>query len=187
MHAVAAEAVAGTVIGLSIRCVPRTKTDEAEGAFALVVSWLPSRPSVSALVSLMASHRIASSISSSHAIYHQPSRYQLFFQVKSSPNMHLYFYSFIHRHTHTRLSIIIVSTHHWTFLFCSHYVPHRPRYPPPSGLTTSYDTLFIIHFQDRAGTVWTGLERLQHFSPFSTTGSYLPSSSFLRTQRTLSE
>lgn len=108
MHAVAAEAVAGTVIGLSIRCVPRTKTDEAEGPFALVVSWLPSRPSVSALVSLMASH-----LQSHHLMLYITNHLAISFFFKSSqvPTCICTFtHSSIDTHTHAFLSLSFLPT-----------------------------------------------------------------------------
>jgi hypothetical protein len=83
MHGDTTKAVAITVTGFPIRCVPCATTDEAESAFALVAHGFPLLRSLHWFHSR---HRIASHLhrSLSHAIYHHHFAIR-FFQVKSSP------------------------------------------------------------------------------------------------------
>ena len=128
MHAVASKAVAGTVTGLPIWRVPRAKTDEAESAFALVVHGAL-LASFGLCIGLTSRHRIriASAISSSHVIYHQPFRYQFFF-FKSSQVQHAFVLLLIHP-PNTRLFYHYRFYPALDFFFVPTMSP-RPRYPP---------------------------------------------------------
>lgn len=169
MHAVTTKAVAGTVTGFPIRCVPRAKTDEAEGAFALVVHGSP--PILPSLHWSHSRHRISShlklhlmlSITQHFAINQVFSS-----QVKS--NMHLYFYTFIHS-THTPFY------HYDSYPALDLFFVSFPMSPTPDtrythhlrpGFTTFMTTQHYSFLIPRSG--WNSLDwiervRAQHFSP----------------------
>jgi hypothetical protein len=169
MHAVTAKAVAGTVTGLPIRCVPCSKTDEAESAFSLVVL-LPLLPF------LHWSHsrnRITSHLhhSSSHAIYYHHFAINQFFQAKSSPTCIRTFTFTID----TQAFLLLSFLPNIGLFFRSHYVPcpRRPLSSSPSGFTTCM-THSIIHFDSKIGLDsldWIQRVRAQHFL-LSFSGSY---------------